>query len=323
MSIILPIASGKGGVGKTAVCANLGIAFARLGKSTLLIDLDLGGSNLHTCLGIKNSNNGIGSYIYKQVDSLSSLILSTDIPDLQFIPGDTMLAGTANLPFFTKKKILKEIMKIPADYVLIDLGSGTSYNTLDFFLVSESGILITNPQTTSLLNAYSFIKSALLRLIFRSFPPRTEERETIKQFITRRLEGTDSSLYSLVSLLGAISPDSESIIRKKIKSYVPRVIMNMGKSQNDFAIGAKLKQIVRKNLELEVEYIGFLGYDDIVDRSIAERKPASILHPQSNFTKTIELIANKILSSGGNAIDLYDDEENIHYLGETADTFTL
>src|SRR6056297_1946700 len=108
MNTIIPIASGKGGVGKTIFTANLGVALAREGKTCLLVDLDLGSSNLHTCLGIKNSNPGIGNYIYKQEKSLESLIVQTETPRLFFIPGDSLLPGTANLPYFIKKKILKE-----------------------------------------------------------------------------------------------------------------------------------------------------------------------------------------------------------------------
>ncbi len=58
MNTIIPIASGKGGVGKTIFTANLGIALANKGKTVIAIDLDLGSSNLHTCLGIKNRHPG-------------------------------------------------------------------------------------------------------------------------------------------------------------------------------------------------------------------------------------------------------------------------
>ena len=49
-STIIPIASGKGGVGKSFLAANLAIALAKLGKQVIVADLDFGGSNLHTCL---------------------------------------------------------------------------------------------------------------------------------------------------------------------------------------------------------------------------------------------------------------------------------
>ncbi|HPE35715.1 MAG TPA: P-loop NTPase, partial [Spirochaetales bacterium] len=54
MGTVIPVASGKGGVGKTVVAANLGLALSALGKTVVLVDLDLGGANLHTVLGVRN-----------------------------------------------------------------------------------------------------------------------------------------------------------------------------------------------------------------------------------------------------------------------------
>jgi flagellar biosynthesis protein FlhG len=60
---IIPIAGGKGGVGKTIITANLAIELAKNGKNVVVIDLDLGGSNLHTYLGMKNTKLGIGNFL--------------------------------------------------------------------------------------------------------------------------------------------------------------------------------------------------------------------------------------------------------------------
>ncbi|MCK7483987.1 MAG: P-loop NTPase [Candidatus Moduliflexus flocculans] len=66
MVTLIPIASGKGGVGKTVLAANLGVCLAALGRTVVLADLDLGGANLHTCLGVKNRNPGIGALAWRQ-----------------------------------------------------------------------------------------------------------------------------------------------------------------------------------------------------------------------------------------------------------------
>ena len=103
---ILPVASGKGGVGKSAVSVNLAISLAQKGKRVVLCDFDFGGANLHTLLGLKNNQAGMGNFIYRQNNSLSELIQETGIPNLQFIAGDCLFPGTANMDFFMKKKII-------------------------------------------------------------------------------------------------------------------------------------------------------------------------------------------------------------------------
>jgi flagellar biosynthesis protein FlhG len=317
MTTILPVASGKGGVGKTVFVANLGIALAKRGKTVLLIDLDLGGSNLHTCLGMSNKQPGVGNYIYKSESSLESLIVGTNYPQLYFISGDSLLPGTANLNYFVKKKIIKQMHELIADYIIIDLGAGTAYNTLDFFLVSTKGLLVATPETTSILNAYSFMKSALYRLLYRSFPPNSSERDCIYDFITDRIEGTDTSFTNLIDSLGEISTESGTYAREQLTSLYPRIILNMGRSPQDIALGSKLREIAGNNLGIVVEYIGFIGYEDLVRRSILERTPTIVGHPSSAFGKQIDQIAQKLIATPvPKEPRLFESDEDLKELAE-------
>ncbi len=312
MTTILPVASGKGGVGKTVFVANLGITLANKGKTVLLIDLDLGGSNLHTCLGMSNKHSGVGNYIYKSESSLESLIVRTEYDQLFFISGDSLLPGTANLNYFTKKKIVQQMHDLIADYIIIDLGAGTAYNTLDFFLISTKGLLVTTPETTSILNAYSFIKSALYRLLYRSFPPHSNERECIYDFITERIEGTDMSFQNLINQLSQISKESGEFAETQLHSLYPRIILNMGRSSQDITLGSKLREIVFGNLGLAVEYIGFIGYEELVRRSILERTPTAINYPDSSFVKQIDQIAQKLITTPvPKEPRLFEDDEDL------------
>ena len=61
--ILLPVGGGKGGIGKSAVTANLGMVLARLDQNTVLLDADLGGSDLHNLLGLENDLPGLGEVL--------------------------------------------------------------------------------------------------------------------------------------------------------------------------------------------------------------------------------------------------------------------
>ena len=320
MKTILPIASGKGGVGKTMCIANLGIALAQAGKTCILVDLDLGSSNLHTCLGIKNRHPGIGNYIYKQETSLEALVLPTEVPQLYFIPGDSLLPGTANLPYFTKKKLLRELEQLVADFILIDLGAGSSYNVIDFFLISNTGLIVTTPETTAILSSYSFLKSAVYRLLYRSFPAKSREREIIQDFVSTPIEGSSLSFQQLVARLSEQSADSGLKAEEQLRNFFPRIILNMGNSSQDFSVAAKLRDISRKNLAIPMEFIGFLPHDPAVSRSIFTRVPYILENPNSPFAQGMRLLTQKLTNGTfPSTPQLFEDDEDIQELQQEID----
>lgn len=306
---IIPVASGKGGVGKSLITANLGLSLAHKGKTVVLVDLDLGGSNLHSFIGVKNKHTGIGGYIYKQADSLEACITPTDFPKLFLIPGDSLYPGTANLPFFMKQRILKDLEHTVADIILLDLGAGSSYNTVDFFLSSWSSLMVTTGEPTAILNAYSFLKTAVFRLMYRSFPAKSEERAMVVDFVGKKIEGEEVSFYDLLDALYAKSPDSGARLRSNLKQLLPRVVVNMGRSDLDLGIGRKLRDISRKNIGVEMEYLAFIPFEEEARTALIRRSPLISLYPDSPFSKAIDQLADDlILRLGGGGPELHDED---------------
>jgi len=115
-TVIIPIASGKGGVGKSIISANLAISLANLGHSVVAVDLDLGGSNLYSYLGMDNKYHGIGDYLNSKRGKLSDYIVQTDFENLQFLAGERRITFMANMPHAQKIKLIGEIKNIEADY---------------------------------------------------------------------------------------------------------------------------------------------------------------------------------------------------------------
>ena len=133
MAYILSIGGGKGGTGKSFITANLGVLLANQGRKVLLIDLDLGASNLHTLLGVKNPKPGLGQFLNKATKNLDHVIAPTMFENLSLISSMNCPLEVANLFYAQKLKIIRAIQKLPYDHILLDLGAGTNFNTLDFF----------------------------------------------------------------------------------------------------------------------------------------------------------------------------------------------
>ena len=178
---IIPVASGKGGVGKSVITANLSVSLAEKGCRVVAVDLDLGGSNLHTCLGLDNNNPGIGDYLRAHYGNLDELLVDTYHPNLKFLAGDARSPLMANLHTAQKNKLMNHLRKLDADYVLLDLGSGSAYNTLDFFAMSYNGLMVCTVEYTSLMNLLTFLKNLALRRIEMQLPRNTFLRKSFQE----------------------------------------------------------------------------------------------------------------------------------------------
>ena len=307
---ILPVASGKGGVGKSAVSVNLAISLAQKGKKVILCDFDFGGANLHTLLGLKNNQAGMGNFIYRQNNSLSELIQETGIPNLQFIAGDCLFPGTANMDFFMKKKIMKELPMLDADYVLLDLGGGSNYNILDFYLLTYNSILVSTPEITSIMNAYSFLKASAFRFFVHQFPNKSLERERINDFVKSVSTGTESSFTALMETICAEFPESGSKACQELSHFNPQVILNSGSSSMDLEMGRRLRSLVNSKLNIKMDFVGFIPKDDIVPLAVARRTPACILSPDSAFAMAISKATDRIMAYEYGVNENYSFDDN-------------
>ncbi len=82
---LLAVGGGKGGVGKTFIAANLATALARLGKRVVIVDADLEGPNLHTCLGVSTPRHSLADFVSEREEDLGKLLVDTSIPNLKLI----------------------------------------------------------------------------------------------------------------------------------------------------------------------------------------------------------------------------------------------
>ena len=275
MTKIIPVASGKGGVGKTMFVANLGYKLAQSGKTTVLVDLDLGGSNLHTYLGVKNNKKGIGSFLINDELDIESLILKTDYKKLFMIMGDSLVPGAGNISYLKKSQIISSIKNITADYVILDLGAGSSSDTIDFFIInSKDGIIITTPEITAILNAYAFVKSFLFRTLFLLFEKNAKERAYLQKNLSKKIEGTSLNFPSLLQGIKSISALSCEKATKVLSQTSINVVTNKSKGGQSVNIVNNLRKISRENLGIDMKYIGYIPNEENLSSAILKRKLA-------------------------------------------------
>ncbi len=160
---IWAVAGGKGGVGKSVVAANLAVAVARRGLRCLLVDADLGGGNQTTLFGVEAPRTTLEAFLQGDEKDLVKVATPTRFHGLSLIYATSDTVGSANPKHSQKQKFIRHLKKAEADVVILDLGAGTSFNTLDLFLSARVQIVVTTPELTAIQNAYGFIKCASMR----------------------------------------------------------------------------------------------------------------------------------------------------------------
>ena len=114
---IIPVASGKGGVGKSLLSANLALALGQAGKRVLLVDLDLGASNLHLVLGHPGAKERIGTFFTGQ-SKFEDIIHQTDYMNVSFIAGDSEIPGLTSLKVSQKNELIRSFNKVFMSFLI-------------------------------------------------------------------------------------------------------------------------------------------------------------------------------------------------------------
>ena len=292
---ILPIASGKGGVGKSLVSANLAVAFAQMGKRVILADLDLGASNLHLIIGHQSPRSGIGTFLNDTRSDFNQVIAETDIPNLRFIPGDGEIPGSANLKSSQTSALARRLLGLDADILILDLGAGTHQSILDFFLLSGQGIVVTTPTVTAILSAYLFLKNAVFRLMYSSFPKSSKAYEYLES--VRKDTAGLQRLYipKIMSAIKEIDPAAWGKFNDRIGLFHPRLILNMIDDPKDTEKALKIRRSCSEYLNLSIEHLGVVYRDSLQDTALQARLPIVLYKPQSILSQAIYRTADKIL----------------------------
>lgn len=298
MAHIWPIGGGKGGSGKSFLASSLGRLLAKSGKRTLLIDLDLGAANLHTMVDMPYPAVCFSDFVSKKISSLDEAVLGTPFPNLFLISGAHDSLDIANLPYDKKIRTLKAIARLPYEYILLDLGAGTAYNTLDFFLASRNGIFITTPEPTSIENVYRLMRAIYLRRIRHHFTA-AEFKALEKNASHQSGEIAMNKPEHILAAARKEYPEKYMLIKKDFNSFSFQLILNQLRKQDNIALGSQICKIIKKHLGLHIDFAGNIAYDEHVHDAICQRVSFLDRYPHTRAANDLRELNRKMGSSFG------------------------
>ena len=287
---VISVGGGKGGVGKSFVAANLAVELARRGRRVVLVDADLGGANLHTCLGMDQPRRTLSDFVERRVERIEDVVTPTGIENLGLVSGAMDHLDAANPKHAQKMRLLRHIQSMDVDHTIVDVGAGTSLNVIDFFLVSDHGVLVLVPEPTSVENVYRFLKAAFWRRV-RNVVSVCGFEDLVRDVLS---DGTFRSPVEIVAAVSARSPEAGHVLERQLERFRPRLLVNQARTPQDAEVGPSVVAAWRKFFGLEMDYLGHLPYQDDLWRTARARRTLLGSNPAASAAASFARIADRL-----------------------------
>ena len=217
----IAIASGKGGVGKSNLAVNLGLALKKRGKKVLLIDADLGMANLDILLGLSQKYNL--THVFKEKCSFQEALLEGP-QGIQILPG---ISGADDFVDINKREVnnlLKVASQMEANYdiIIFDIGAGIHSSSVNFIVGADEVFVVMTPEPTAVMDAYGLIKvsaSYKSQVKVSLIVNQVESNKKAQNIIRRMKKVIKEYLSRDVSLLGLVPYDKH--VKQAVQKQKP------------------------------------------------------------------------------------------------------
>jgi flagellar biosynthesis protein FlhG len=250
-------------------------------------------------MGIRTPSRTLNDFISRQYATLDEVCMGTEQKGLRIICGASEVLTLANLQYTQKVKILQAISKIEADHVILDLGAGTGFNTLDFFLSADRQIVVMTPQPVAIQNAYAFVRNAVYRTLSRL----TSRRPSLGGLVKAAMDPkNDIQVRTVSTLLDRVAengdPADASEMAIHLKRIHPTLITNMIREPRDKNAGRIIQMVSQKHLMIQAEVGGGVYYDPQINAMVSAMEPLTRVDRESNAIQSAMAIVSHLENKG-------------------------
>lgn len=215
------VISGKGGVGKSNISSNMAVILAKKGYKVLVFDLDIGMGNVNLLLG-GSAAKSMGDFILKG-EPLSQIVQDGPF-GVSYISGGNGLYDAVEMDRDTVKMLLAglQLFQETYDYIIFDMAAGADQSLLRILLAADELIVVTTPEPTAVMDAYSIMKLAHLQnenSRFLVMCNRTDNDQQGQETFLRLQQAMRKFLRKEIELLGILPEDRH--VRKAVLNYTP------------------------------------------------------------------------------------------------------
>jgi len=208
-TLSIAVFSGKGGVGKSSLSANLGFCLGSAGHPTLLMDCDLGLANLDVLLGV-SSDVTIQDLVQQNITAES--IVQRIVPNLDLLPAASGVPELVEMDDDQRNLLMQKLQPVIAsyDFLILDMAAGLNPTLLAMAQATAKRIVVLTPEPTSLTDAYAVIKVLEVKTGTRDFlvlVNQVANREEAKTTFNRLNAAVNKFLGFNLTYLGMVRTD--------------------------------------------------------------------------------------------------------------------
>jgi flagellar biosynthesis protein FlhG len=289
---IWAVASGKGGVGKSVLCASLAIGLSQTGPRAVAVDLDLGGANLHSLFGCGRARHTLTDFLRGRVKALGDALTDTTVPGVRLLSGARGALDIANASHAHKQKILRGLKRIDAGHVVLDLGAGSHFHTLDAFLAADRRILVVTPEATSIENAYHFLKAAFFRALREV--ARAPEVHAALASVLDEARRSGATPRELVEAASRADVRVGALLRARMRVFDVDLVVNRSDEARGRDPGAQIAATGRASLGANLRLAAALPTDASVPVAVERGVPVMQLFPGSRFCRDVGALVARL-----------------------------
>ena len=289
------VAGGKGGTGKSFLVSSIATALAKKQNRVIMLDLDLGGANLHSFFGLNGPRSSLTAF-FESGSRLDELSTATGVENLSLITGNLESMTSGSIKASQRQKLYRQMAKLDGRYMIVDLGAGCHPNTLDMFLMADRMIALIVPEITSIENMYVFVKNALFRKVVYALKG-AEFKNLVRDVWLQRGTRGIKNIKDLIDYLRTNYPLADEVLGRELDGFKIYLLANMTRDHKDIALGQSVKSVLQKYLGLDACFAGAVEYDDAVRQSVREGRPFMLNHLSSPCTKQITDLIDNIIKS--------------------------
>lgn len=285
---LVAIASGKGGVGKTLSCLGLGWYLAKVGYRVAAVDMDFGVGNLHVSAGLGRVEKSLDDYVHSKSNNLDDLLIPLEENSkLSILAAAGRRSSATTMSVQRKYMLLKELRTLDVDFVLLDIGAGSSKENVEYFLAADYQLAVATADLSAITALISFLKKAQIHNIIKHSAENYPGMAALLENDYSQVSGIYNGIEKLVG-----ESVGRQLVQEALKKFQPVVVLNRVE-EGDLSQIQRVNKNLMRQLKTKTVLLGTIPEDPAITRCRRRGQNYLAHSPEGIASKALAAIASK------------------------------